>query len=104
MKTATLKPMAADHTERRSARAEAASHLGAVVTSAYDRARALYQPDHPREWAALTARYLPNLAGAERLEALDALAATHDQRFVTDATSRSVELDGGWIVSDERAP
>jgi energy-coupling factor transport system ATP-binding protein len=31
------------------------------------------------------------------------IAATHDQRFVADATSRSIELDGGWIVSDERA-
>jgi energy-coupling factor transport system ATP-binding protein len=32
------------------------------------------------------------------------IVATHDQRFVADATSRSIELDGGWIVSDERAP
>ena len=32
------------------------------------------------------------------------IAATHDQRFVTDATDRSIELDGGWIVADERAP
>jgi energy-coupling factor transporter ATP-binding protein EcfA2 len=41
----------------------------------------------------------------ERLEAgATLIAATHDQRFVADATSRSIELDGGWIVSDERAP
>jgi energy-coupling factor transport system ATP-binding protein len=41
----------------------------------------------------------------ERLDAGATLvAATHDQRFVADATSRSIELDGGWIVSDERAP
>ena len=32
------------------------------------------------------------------------IAATHDQRFVADATDRSIELDGGWIVADERAP
>ncbi len=32
------------------------------------------------------------------------IVATHDQRFVADATSRSIELDGGWIVADERAP
>jgi energy-coupling factor transporter ATP-binding protein EcfA2 len=32
------------------------------------------------------------------------IVATHDQRFVTDATSRSIELEDGWIVSDERAP
>ena len=31
------------------------------------------------------------------------IAATHDQRFVADATTRSIELDGGWIVSDERS-
>ncbi len=41
----------------------------------------------------------------ERLEAgATLIAATHDQRFVADATARSIELDGGWIVSDERAP
>ncbi len=41
----------------------------------------------------------------ERLEAGATLvAATHDQRFVTDATTRSIGLDGGWIVADERAP
>jgi energy-coupling factor transport system ATP-binding protein len=41
----------------------------------------------------------------ERLDAgATLIAATHDQRFVADATSRSSELDGGWIVSDERAP
>jgi energy-coupling factor transport system ATP-binding protein len=41
----------------------------------------------------------------ERLEAgATLIAATHDQRFVADATSRSIGLDGGWIVSDERAP
>lgn len=32
------------------------------------------------------------------------IVATHDQRFVADATDRSIGLDGGWIVSDERAP
>ena len=41
----------------------------------------------------------------ERLDAgATLIAATHDQRFVADATSRSIELDGGWIVSDERTP
>ena len=41
----------------------------------------------------------------ERLDAgATLIAATHDQRFVVDATSRSIELDGGWIVADERAP
>ncbi|HXG26739.1 MAG TPA: ABC transporter ATP-binding protein [Candidatus Binatia bacterium] len=29
------------------------------------------------------------------------LAATHDERFVRDATSRRVELAGGWIIADE---
>ncbi len=29
------------------------------------------------------------------------LAATHDDRFVRDATDRRVELAGGWIVADE---
>ena len=29
------------------------------------------------------------------------LAATHDARFVRDATDRRVELAGGWIVADE---
>ena len=31
------------------------------------------------------------------------LAATHDDRFVRDATDRRVELAGGWIVADEPA-
>ena len=30
------------------------------------------------------------------------LAATHDDRFVADAADRRVELDGGWIVAEER--
>ena len=29
------------------------------------------------------------------------LAATHDERFVRDATDRRIELDDGWIASDE---
>jgi energy-coupling factor transport system ATP-binding protein len=29
------------------------------------------------------------------------IAATHDRRFVADATERTIELDGGWIVADE---
>ncbi|HUP55730.1 MAG TPA: ATP-binding cassette domain-containing protein, partial [Methylomirabilota bacterium] len=29
------------------------------------------------------------------------IAATHDRRFVADATARTIELDGGWIVADE---
>ena len=29
------------------------------------------------------------------------LAATHDERFVRDATERRVELAGGWIVEDD---
>ncbi len=29
------------------------------------------------------------------------IAATHDRRFVADATDRTIELDGGWIVADE---
>jgi ABC-type ATPase involved in cell division len=32
------------------------------------------------------------------------LAATHDERFVIDAADRRVELDDGWIASDERLP
>ena len=28
------------------------------------------------------------------------IAATHDRRFVADATERTIELDGGWIVAD----
>ena len=28
------------------------------------------------------------------------LAATHDERFVRDATDRRVELAAGWIVDD----
>jgi energy-coupling factor transport system ATP-binding protein len=32
------------------------------------------------------------------------LAATHDERFVVDAADRRVELDDGWIASDERLP
>jgi energy-coupling factor transporter ATP-binding protein EcfA2 len=41
----------------------------------------------------------------ERLDAgATLLVATHDQRFVADATTRSIGLEGGWIVSDERAP
>jgi len=43
---------------------------------AYDRARKLYA-SQPKSWAALTARYLPNLKGDEKLAALDALASTH---------------------------
>jgi energy-coupling factor transporter ATP-binding protein EcfA2 len=31
------------------------------------------------------------------------LAATHDERFVRDATDRRVELEDGWVVSDDRA-
>jgi energy-coupling factor transport system ATP-binding protein len=31
------------------------------------------------------------------------IAATHDRRFVADATDRTIELDGGWIVADEGA-
>ena len=31
------------------------------------------------------------------------LAATHDERFVREATDRRVELAGGWIVADEPA-
>jgi hypothetical protein len=31
------------------------------------------------------------------------LAATHDARFVRDATDRRVELAGGWIVAEEAA-
>ena len=29
------------------------------------------------------------------------LAATHDERFVRDATDRRVELADGWIAADE---
>jgi energy-coupling factor transport system ATP-binding protein len=29
------------------------------------------------------------------------LAATHDERFVRDATDRRIELAGGWIVAEE---
>jgi energy-coupling factor transport system ATP-binding protein len=29
------------------------------------------------------------------------LAATHDERFVRDATARRVELSDGWIAADE---
>jgi hypothetical protein len=29
------------------------------------------------------------------------LAATHDERFVRDATDRRVELAGGWIVAED---
>ena len=40
----------------------------------------------------------------ERLAAGTALiAATHDRRFVADATERTIELDDGWIVADEMA-
>ena len=31
------------------------------------------------------------------------LAATHDDRFVRDATDRRIELAGGWIVADDPA-
>ena len=31
------------------------------------------------------------------------IAATHDRRFVADATDRTIELDDGWIVADEVA-
>jgi energy-coupling factor transport system ATP-binding protein len=31
------------------------------------------------------------------------LAATHDERFVRDATRRRIELDEGWLEADERA-
>ena len=31
------------------------------------------------------------------------LAATHDERFVRDATDRRVELADGWVLADERA-
>ena len=31
------------------------------------------------------------------------LAATHDERFVRDATDRRVELAGGWIVAEDEA-
>jgi energy-coupling factor transporter ATP-binding protein EcfA2 len=31
------------------------------------------------------------------------LAATHDERFVADATDRRVELAGGWIVAEDGA-
>jgi energy-coupling factor transport system ATP-binding protein len=30
------------------------------------------------------------------------LAATHDERFVRDATDRRVELEGGWVAADDR--
>lgn len=30
------------------------------------------------------------------------LAATHDERFVRDATDRRVELEDGWVVADDR--
>jgi energy-coupling factor transport system ATP-binding protein len=40
----------------------------------------------------------------ERLAAGTTLiAATHDRRFVEDATDRTIELDDGWVVADERA-
>ena len=29
------------------------------------------------------------------------IAATHDTRFVADATDRAIELDGGWVMADE---
>jgi hypothetical protein len=28
------------------------------------------------------------------------LAATHDERFVRDATDRRIELAAGWVVGD----
>ncbi len=31
------------------------------------------------------------------------IAATHDPRFVADATDRTIELGGGWIAADEGA-
>jgi energy-coupling factor transport system ATP-binding protein len=38
----------------------------------------------------------------ERLDAgATLIAATHDRRFVADATERMIELDGGWVVADE---
>jgi energy-coupling factor transporter ATP-binding protein EcfA2 len=42
---------------------------------------------------------------AERLDAGAAmLAATHDQRFVREACSRTIELDEGWIVPPVEVP
>jgi energy-coupling factor transporter ATP-binding protein EcfA2 len=32
------------------------------------------------------------------------IAATHDRRFVADATDRTIELAGGWIATDEAPP
>ena len=38
----------------------------------------------------------------ERLDAgATLIAATHDRRFVADATERTIELDDGWVVADE---
>jgi energy-coupling factor transporter ATP-binding protein EcfA2 len=38
----------------------------------------------------------------ERLDAgATLIAATHDRRFVADATERAIEIDDGWIVGDE---
>ena len=38
----------------------------------------------------------------ERLaEGATLIAATHDTRFVADATDRAIELDGGWVMADE---
>ena len=38
----------------------------------------------------------------ERLDAgATLIAATHDTRFVADATDRAIELDGGWVMADE---
>jgi energy-coupling factor transport system ATP-binding protein len=32
------------------------------------------------------------------------LAATHDERFVRDATERRIELADGWVLADEQVP
>ena len=58
------------------------------------------------------AECLAPLREARLLEILDErlakgatlIAATHDRRFVADATERTIALDGGWIVSDEAVP
>ncbi|MBK7857647.1 MAG: hypothetical protein IPJ65_03255 [Archangiaceae bacterium] len=97
----------ADVDEKRDELNGASAALERVLTleaknrTAYDRARGIYaRLEQHREWATLTARYLPHLGGAELLAALDALAKTHAEALEDPSGAfgfarRAVSLDPG---------
>ncbi|MBL8954747.1 MAG: hypothetical protein JNK82_28475 [Myxococcaceae bacterium] len=88
-----------NHPEGAAAAVERILELEPSNRAAYERACALYA-NQPRPWARANARYLPYLAGAEKLTTLDTLVSTHlgplkDPAGAFELAAQAVRLDPG---------